>query len=1226
MWHFLLFALWATLEPRAGVSVVQQGVGQTVLQVSHPGTYLVAIPEGCTWQLTSQPSGVVQVLQEGYFRDLRVVALEVRRSPARVTFQYGPGGRYPREVAPAFLPLYRRLVVNARALDLHPRVYAPTTRSTGARYLIITPDEWVSALEPLAEWKTQKGMLARIVPLSETGSSQAAIKAYIQNAYNTWDIPPEYVLLVGNATHLPFPETDNYYVRVAGGDLFIDILPGRFPAATEQQVATMVAKTLSYEQAQALDTLWYLKAVTIVREDGDTDDSIYYADMQFVTTRMLRNGYIHIDHFFADSGHTSSDVVTAVTNGRSFVMYRGQGVGNWWPPFDVNPYLIYNGPKLPIVVSTTCATIDPYGGGSAGEEWMAAGTPTQLQGAVGFFGTTTVRSHVAHIRSAVAQGFFAAVFDSVVETYGQACENGRLNLYQMYQDVTDYNGFTTLGDPELSLRTRPPLVLTAEHPATLDPAASEVQFTIRKGLEGGVAGALVCVYQDTSVYAYGYTDVQGVVTLPLENLHPGALHFTVTKRDFRPLQDSILVIAEGPYPLPLQLLPEDSESPSPDGAPNPGETLALGIRLRNAGTADLHNLVLHLEAETPGVMVLDSLAELATLPAHDSALVHQAWQIRLNPNFRDGDTLRFHLKVTASEGTWQSPLPVLVVFAPRYQAVTLVMNDDPPLGNGNGVAEPGENIALWPVFTNTGHQATQHTFAFGLPHLYASFPDPQAAGGGAAPGDTVSLSNALHLHLAPGTPPNIVVSLSLAIEASAGTYDYRDTVNASLAIGGTPLSGGPVGPDNYGYYIYDDTDTLADPAPVFTWTEIAPPGPGQEVPRVAHADADTATLPLPFAFVFYGDTFTRVGVASNGFLELGGSTYRFGGNTQIPDPSGPQNLVAPFWDDLDPSQGGSVYYWHDAQNHRWIVEWYQVPHFNDGNPETFQVVLYDPAYWPTPSGDGRIDIFYQTVSDPTSCTVGIEAPGAADGLQYVYNSNYAENAAPLSSFRALRITTEPPYHSVALWVHSTGRIQVSDDPSSDANGWIEPGDSVRLTLEVTNSGTDTAENVVLVLQSAVSGVVTLDSVASVETLAPRDTAGNLSFLLWIHPTFEDTAALLRLVITAAGYTEEEFLELPLYALQAEENPLQPRVLRLGPVYPVPARREVRLQVVLPKAEAVAVSLYDLQGRRIWHRPVHRLPAGLHVLRIPLHRFPSGAYFLQVRVRNHRRTWKVLHLR
>ena len=37
--------------------------------------------------------------------------------------------------------------------------------ATGGRYLIICQDDYVPVVQPLAEWKTRKGMSAAVVPL-----------------------------------------------------------------------------------------------------------------------------------------------------------------------------------------------------------------------------------------------------------------------------------------------------------------------------------------------------------------------------------------------------------------------------------------------------------------------------------------------------------------------------------------------------------------------------------------------------------------------------------------------------------------------------------------------------------------------------------------------------------------------------------------------------------------------------------------------------------------------------------------------------------------------------------------------------------------------------------------------------------------------------------------------------------------------------------------------------
>ena len=70
-------------------------------------------------------------------------------------------------------------------------------------YLIITHNNFYNSILPLAEWKQKRGMEVEIANTSVIGSSTSQIKSYIQTAYDTWAVPPEYVLLVGDSEFIP---------------------------------------------------------------------------------------------------------------------------------------------------------------------------------------------------------------------------------------------------------------------------------------------------------------------------------------------------------------------------------------------------------------------------------------------------------------------------------------------------------------------------------------------------------------------------------------------------------------------------------------------------------------------------------------------------------------------------------------------------------------------------------------------------------------------------------------------------------------------------------------------------------------------------------------------------------------------------------------------------------------------------------------------------------------
>jgi hypothetical protein len=419
----------------------------------------------------------------------------------------------------------------------------------GARYLIITPDQFYNAIQPLADWKHKKGMQTRVTKLSEIGGSDPAlIEDYIQNAYYSWAVRPEYVLLVGDPNYIPMPSmgfwvwSDNPYGNV-DTDLYNEIIPGRIPGNDETTIATVVNKILGYERNPYLgDPLWFRKGTTIVREDGDADDSIYWYDAHTAARLMIRNGYIAVDSFSYFRGDNAADVVAAINSGRSLVMFRGQSTCMWWSPFNVDPSSTSNGYKLPVIFSGTCEQID-HSRGSCGERWVKTGTPTQPRGAIGFCGPSTTLMGGANLRSAEVQGFLRGLFltDSLY-TLGRACEAARRFVYRRWNSRSEYNGFVCIGDPELNIWTATPSPLQVSYPGSIPVGPN--QFTVTVHHNGSpVPKALVCTMADEEekVYEYGYTNALGQVTLSLAPSQPDTLRVTVTARNFLPHEGYSLI-------------------------------------------------------------------------------------------------------------------------------------------------------------------------------------------------------------------------------------------------------------------------------------------------------------------------------------------------------------------------------------------------------------------------------------------------------------------------------------------------------------------------------------------------------------------------------------------------------------------------------------------------------------------------------------------------------------
>ncbi|GAG05348.1 unnamed protein product, partial [marine sediment metagenome] len=229
----------------------------------------------------------------------------------------------------------------------------------------------------------------------------------------------------------------------------------------------------------------------------------------------------------------------------------------------------------------------------------------------------------------------------------------------------------------------------------------------------------------------------------------------------------------------------------------------------------------------------------------------------------------------------------------------------------------------------------------------------------------------------------------------------------------------PTGPDGYGYYAYDNSDTdypLA--APIYDWVTCSPTYGGAGTPLLL-TDNTLVTVDLPFTFVYYGQSYDQMVVSDNGWVSFDTAHYHDFYNWAMPNPYGNAAQISPFWDNLDPDReidestaADGIFFFHDAVNHRVLVEWSRLPNVRTEHDDlqTFQLVLYDPAHpdssLVTPTGDGIVEVQYrQIVNDDYArmfATVGIEDDSEAIGLQYTYANLYAEGAAPLSAGLVIR--------------------------------------------------------------------------------------------------------------------------------------------------------------------------------------------------------------------------------
>jgi hypothetical protein len=364
-------------------------------------------------------------------------------------------------------------------------------------------------------------------------------------------------------------------------------------------------------------------------------------------------------------------------------------------------------------------------------------------------------------------------------------------------------------------------------------------------------------------------------------------------------------------------------------------------------------------------------------------------------NGNPGDTLRIRFRATSDasltyDGWYIDSLRLgPVVFLPQLSYAGYSVSE--VYGNGNGYQDPGELVNLYLTLTG-GLRGVDNVVGYLRALDGNSDVIDSVSNYGNIGAYTSSSGDGFQVYIHPSAS---ITSLRYLLRIT-GT-GYSESLEVVI-----PVAGRYVGPCNYGYRAFSDLSPYPI-RPTFNWIEIKNIGT-----QIANGDDVTQSVPLPFTFKFFGQNKSSITVSSNGWVGFGSYTSSHYTNVGIPNSSAPNDIIAIVWDDLNPSATGSgkIYHYYDAANHIFIVEYDSVYHYGTTLPTKAQVILYDPAYYPTPTGDGNILIQFLITPGQTDYTCGIENSTGDDGIQYYYDGTYAQGADSIVGGRAILFTTD----------------------------------------------------------------------------------------------------------------------------------------------------------------------------------------------------------------------------
>ncbi len=452
-----------------------------------------------------------------------------------------------------------------------------------------------------------------------------------------------------------------------------------------------------------------------------------------------------------------------------------------------------------------------------------------------------------------------------------------------------------------------------------------------------------------------------------------------------------------------------------DGLINPNENCNVTFTLKNWGSLTASNV--QATISTPNTEFVDIITtNLVTYGSLDpgNTSTGDPFQFYVKPECPVGQEITIHLSVTSSTSSWEYDF-IPEVMGCRLTDKNFLVIDSTSI-NMNCRMDPGETVVLQFSIENIGEDvAPEVTGILSSNDQYITIVDSEGSFGTINMTDlAINDDDYFIVSVDASCPVGYWAEYTLELNTQNGNYPYDKIIVLDIPVS-LPIPADYTGPDAYGYYAYASTDAFYEQTPDYDWYDLE--GIGSEIVVPSGSDY-TVTKTLPFTFKYYGLPYSQVRISTDGWLAFGSGTQTAPINTALPYNDNVSCMTAPFWDDLYDVEivEGEIYYYNDAANHRYIVQWDSIAHNIVGNEpvkEIFQVILLDPEHYPTSTGDGEIIFQYKEVQKIDSMTVGIENHSQNIGLQYVFNQDYNATADVLENELAIKFTTEPPFEFIS---------------------------------------------------------------------------------------------------------------------------------------------------------------------------------------------------------------------
>ena len=607
-------------------------------------------------------------------------------------------------------------------------------RESGCEYMIITPDneEFLSLADSIKQFRTEQGIPTEIFTVSDCGGNNYnTLRNFIRNAYNTWDMPPAAVLILGdhNAdgtrgvvsfTKNNHPGGDSYnpYISdhayaVMGNNHMPDLIVGRITGRDYDEMYHMIKKDLDYERRPPTDPDFYDHPITamgfqlerwfqlcseIVNGFWEYElgkhpvrqNAIYqgtpgsrWSTYEYTNTVLNYFGpggcnYIPqtMSHL-TDWSATGNSVNEAINNGAFIIQHRDHGAEELWgePSYSIGFIKRLTNKNLTYVMSNNCLTGRFNYNGNDG--CFAEVFHRHQYGALGLIAATQVS--YSFVNDIYVWGVYDNMWPDFMPTYGtQHATNfirpafgNAAGKYFLRQSSWTDNGVKEITYYLFHQHGDAFMTLYSEVPQEL---TVEMLPVIPAGSDQYTIkadeGAIICLTANGEIIGFDYAtgDTQNVAVTPQE---VGTIvKLTIIKQNYYRYEHNIQTIpTEGPYLIFNDIEINDTEG-NGNQAPDYNETERFGISIHNVGFAPMDHFNVTLSCSHPSVEITQNIFSYNSLNINEIQMQADAFTVHFGDDLMDQEKVKFFLKMENAGYTFHDSV-TLTVRAPSLKCGTL---------------------------------------------------------------------------------------------------------------------------------------------------------------------------------------------------------------------------------------------------------------------------------------------------------------------------------------------------------------------------------------------------------------------------------------------------------------------------------------------------------------------------------------------------------------------------